>query len=113
MWNWFIEISLFSEKHLLFSCRSREILNYFKFIFNFSLDGNKSGLDEEEMAASVATLQSLASTLPADCVLIRERKTDNGLLSEYLVRRQADEKDFMEVRLVWLCYVTCRIQTKK
>lgn len=62
-------------------------------------DAGDSGLNEDEMAASIATLQSLASTLPADCVLIRERKTDHGTLCEFLVRKQADEKDFMEVRV--------------
>ncbi|GAB6022885.1 GTP-binding protein 1 [Chamberlinius hualienensis] len=58
------------------------------------------GLEENEMEASVATLQSLASTLPADCVLIRQRKVnEQRCLREYLIRKRADEKDFMEVRV--------------
>lgn len=62
-------------------------------------DASESGLNEDEMAASIATLQSLACTLTADCVRIRERKMDHGALCEFLVRKQADEKDFMEVRV--------------
>ncbi|KAM7297004.1 hypothetical protein ISCGN_022158 [Ixodes scapularis] len=56
------------------------------------------GLSSEEMAASVATLQSMASTLECDCVLLRERKSGDGLAAEYLVRRRAKENDFVEVR---------------
>ncbi|KAG0429619.1 hypothetical protein HPB47_023445, partial [Ixodes persulcatus] len=57
------------------------------------------GLSSEEMAASVATLQSMASTLECDCVLLRERKSGDGLAAEYLVRRRAKENDFVEVRV--------------
>lgn len=62
-------------------------------------DGTESGLKQDEMEASVATLQSMATTLPADCVLLRQKKTDLGLVSEYLVRKKADEKDFLEIRV--------------
>lgn len=60
----------------------------------------ESGLSEDELDAAVATLQSLASTIPADCVLLRQRKShEPGIIAEYLVRRRADEKDFMEIRV--------------
>lgn len=58
-----------------------------------------AGLSAEEMAASVATLQSMAATLECDCVQLRERKTGDGLMAEYLVRRRAKENDFVEVRV--------------
>lgn len=58
-----------------------------------------AGLSPEEMAASVATLQSMATTLECDCVQLRERKTSDGLVAEYLVRRRAKENDFVEVRV--------------
>ena len=46
----------------------------------------------------MATLESLAGSLDADCVLLRERLEKAGRVAEYLVRRRADQKDFMEVR---------------
>lgn len=50
------------------------------------------------MAASVATLESMASTLEADCVLLRKHKVEQGDVSEYLVRKRAKDNDFVEVR---------------
>ncbi|CAG0885998.1 unnamed protein product [Darwinula stevensoni] len=69
------------------------------FEIGIALDGQDNGLAEEEMAASVATLQSLALALNADCVMLREKKFAKGSCRQYLVRRRADEKDFMEVRV--------------
>ncbi|KAG1676001.1 GTP-binding protein 1 [Nymphon striatum] len=62
-------------------------------------DGVDSGLGEEEMAASVATLQSLANTICADCILLRQKKIEKKCVSEHLVRKKADEEDFMEIRV--------------
>lgn len=62
-------------------------------------DNGESGLTEEEMEASVATLQSMASTLDADCVLLRKHKVEQGHVSEYLVRKRAKDNDFVEVRV--------------
>ena len=43
--------------------------------------------------ASVATLQSIAETLNADCVLLREKSIDNERkAAQYLIRLRADEK---------------------
>lgn len=50
------------------------------------------------MDASVATLESMASTLEADCVLLRKHKVEQGDVSEYLVRKRAKDNDFVEVR---------------
>lgn len=67
--------------------------------FRFHLtDVGDSGLGEEEMAASLATLQSIAETICADCIFLRQKKFDKKCVKEYLVRKQADEQDFMEVR---------------
>lgn len=63
-------------------------------------DGSDNGLDAEEYAASLATLQSLATTLDADCVELRQRKSEKGMTGQYLVRRRVDQSDFMEIRLV-------------
>ena len=53
----------------------------------------KFGLDEEEFMASLATLQSVASTLSADCVMLREKIIENNRkAAQYLVRLKADEK---------------------
>ncbi|KOX75942.1 GTP-binding protein 1 [Melipona quadrifasciata] len=61
-------------------------------------DGSEDGLKEDEYEASVATLQSLAATLEADCVLLRQSKVDQGLIGQYLVRRRLDRQDFLEIR---------------
>lgn len=62
------------------------------------VDGSEDGLKEDEYEASVATLQSLATTLEADCVLLRQIKTDNRLTGQYLVRKRLDQQDFLEIR---------------
>ncbi|RZF34361.1 hypothetical protein LSTR_LSTR008900 [Laodelphax striatellus] len=62
-------------------------------------DDGESGLKEDEYEASVATLQSLATTLEADCVLLRQRKVDQGLIGQYLVRRRVVQQDFLEIRV--------------
>lgn len=69
------------------------------------LDASTNGLGEADMSASVATLQSLASTLSADCAMIRERKMDYGYVCDFLVRKQANVKDFMEVRCICVCFL--------
>jgi len=65
------------------------------------------GLDGEAFEAAVATLQSVAAALNADCVCLREKQieppsaaapTGGKRTAQYLVRHRADEKDFMEVR---------------
>lgn len=56
------------------------------------------GLNEKDMEASVATLEALALSLNAQCVLLREKTETEGKVKEYLVRREAEEEDFMEVR---------------
>lgn len=62
-------------------------------------DGSESGLDQEEYAASLATLQSLAAMLNADCVELRTRKGEKGLTGQYLVRSKVDDDDFTEIRV--------------
>ncbi|PNF25911.1 GTP-binding protein 1 [Cryptotermes secundus] len=62
-------------------------------------DGSESGLKQDEYDASVATLQSLAATLDADCVPLRHRKVDEGVTGQYLVRRRIDQQDFLEIRV--------------
>ncbi|XP_002736315.1 GTP-binding protein 1-like [Saccoglossus kowalevskii] len=62
-------------------------------------DGSDSGLTSDELAASVATLQSISTQLEADMVLLRERTIQGGLLAEYLVRMKPDDQDFYEIRV--------------
>lgn len=62
-------------------------------------EGGDSGLEVEEYAASLATLQSLAASLNADCVELRTRKGEKGMTGQYLVRQRLDEQDFMEIRV--------------
>lgn len=53
---------------------------------------------EEDYKASVATLESIATTLEADCVLLRERTAENGIVGQYLIRHRAEQEDFVEIR---------------
>ncbi|XP_043802671.1 GTP-binding protein 1 isoform X1 [Apis laboriosa] len=69
------------------------------FDIGISGDGSEDGLKEDEYEASLATLQSLAATLEADCVLLRQSKVDHGLIGQYLVRRRLDRQDFLEIRV--------------
>lgn len=63
-------------------------------------DASDTGLDPEEYAASLATLQSLATTLNADCVELRQRRGEKGTnIGQYLIREKLDETDFMEIRV--------------
>merc|ERR1719323_2762558 len=64
-----------------------------------SQESNTFGLGNDDYMASVATLQSIAETLNADCVILREKLIDNERkAAQYLIRLRADEKDFMEIR---------------
>lgn len=46
----------------------------------------------------MATFQSLAATLNADCVELRQRPSDRGMTGQFLIRRRVDQSDFMEIR---------------
>ena len=60
--------------------------------------GAVSGLNEEDMGASLATMQALASACGADMSVLRERQAEEGHTADCLVRRRVEEDDFMEVR---------------
>nr|CAD7258932.1 unnamed protein product [Timema shepardi] len=62
-------------------------------------DGDESGLETDQYEASLATLESLSIALDADCVLLRQRKIDQGLTGQYLVRQRVDTQDFLEIRV--------------
>lgn len=63
-------------------------------------DASDTGLDIDEYAASLATLQSLAASLNADCVELRRRRGEKGTtVGQYLIRQKLDETDFMEIRV--------------
>uniref|UniRef100_A0A4W5KA71 GTP binding protein 1 n=1 Tax=Hucho hucho TaxID=62062 RepID=A0A4W5KA71_9TELE len=62
-------------------------------------DGGDYGLDEGDMEASVATVQSLCEQIEADMILLRERSDAGGKVRDYLIRRRVGEEDFLEVRV--------------
>ncbi|CAH1156035.1 unnamed protein product [Phaedon cochleariae] len=64
-----------------------------------SEDGSENGLQDNELEAAVATLQSLATTLECSCVKLRERKETHGVIIQYLIRRVLDQSDFLEIRV--------------
>ncbi|XP_061081743.1 GTP-binding protein 1-like isoform X2 [Conger conger] len=69
------------------------------YVLGVGSDGGDYGLDERDMEASVATVQSLSEQIDADLVLLRERSEAAGLVRDYLIRRRLDEADFLEVRV--------------
>ncbi|CAH1795450.1 unnamed protein product [Owenia fusiformis] len=62
-------------------------------------EGEQPGLSEEDYSASVATLCSMAQTLDCECVELRKRSVEGGYVAEHLIRKKADDSDFMEVRV--------------
>ncbi|KAI1301734.1 GTP-binding protein 1 [Halotydeus destructor] len=62
-------------------------------------ENGDSGLTDDELTQSVATISRMADKLEADYVLLRSRKSDGGLIADYLVRKKVDANDFQEVRV--------------
>ena len=61
-------------------------------------EGCVPGLNEADLQASIATLESLAETINAECVQLRVKPEKEGAVAEFLIRIRADQRDFMEVR---------------
>lgn len=61
-------------------------------------DGGDSGLDEEDLEASIATVRSLCDQIEADLIWLRERTDTGGKIQDYLIRQRVGEQDFLEVR---------------
>lgn len=59
---------------------------------------SSSGLSQDELEASLATLESLAVTINANTTILRRKPAEGGLMAECLVRRRVEEDDFLEVR---------------
>ncbi|CAI9739515.1 GTP-binding protein 1-like [Octopus vulgaris] len=62
-------------------------------------EGDKPGLKDEDLEASVATLQSIAQSLGLECVCLRVRQAEKGKVSEFLLRKKVAQQDFMEIRV--------------
>jgi len=63
-------------------------------------EDSDSGLSEEDLQASLATLESISASLNADCVRLREKQGEGGKKSVVcLIRRRAITQDFMEIRV--------------
>lgn len=59
----------------------------------------ESGISDDELVVSKATLVGISETLNCDCTLLRERLADKGKIEEYLIRQRHDEDDFLEVKV--------------
>lgn len=68
------------------------------FPFHFAGGCSSSGLSEEQLDASLATVRSLAVACEADMRVLRQRRAEEGVTAECLVRRKVQEDDFLEVR---------------
>ena len=64
-----------------------------------TIDGETPGMNDEELAESVATLRRLAKDCGSDVTELRTRTDEHGHVADYLVRRQAAEDDFIDVRV--------------
>ncbi|XP_057310974.1 GTP-binding protein 1-like [Hydractinia symbiolongicarpus] len=62
-------------------------------------DDGDAGLNEPDMEASVATLQSIAEHLGCELSKLREKEMEHGKTGEYLLRTETIEEDFSEVRV--------------
>ncbi|MCJ8739715.1 hypothetical protein PDJAM_G00050420 [Pangasius djambal] len=69
------------------------------YVVGVGSDGGDYGLNESDMEASVATVQSLCEQIEADLILLRERSESSGQVRDYLIRRRVGEADFLEVRV--------------
>uniref|UniRef100_A0A8B9J747 GTP-binding protein 1 n=1 Tax=Astyanax mexicanus TaxID=7994 RepID=A0A8B9J747_ASTMX len=69
------------------------------YVVGVGSDGGDYGLNESDMEASVATVQSLCEQIEADLILLRERTESGGQVRDYLIRRRVGEADFLEVRV--------------
>ena len=59
---------------------------------------SSNGLSEDQLAASLATVQSLAVACQADMKILRQKPAEKGMTAECLIRRKVEEDDFLEVR---------------
>ena len=59
---------------------------------------SSNGLSEDQLAASLATIRSLAVACQADMKTLRQKPAEEGVTAECLVRRKVEEDDFLEVR---------------
>ncbi|KAK6312150.1 hypothetical protein J4Q44_G00178140 [Coregonus suidteri] len=58
------------------------------YVVGMGSDGGDYGLDEGDMEASVATIQSLCEQTESDLILLRERIEAGGQVRDYLIRRR-------------------------
>lgn len=67
-----------------------------------SQDGSEKGLQDDEIDAAVATLQTLATTLDCSCVKLRQWKDQNGIIAQYLIRKLLDHSGKKVASLLFL-----------
>lgn len=96
-------VSPTSEQYDLLTHRIRELLGDGRgetiIEIGIGENGSDDGLQPDEYDAAVATLQSIAASLEADCVSLRQRKVDGGAIGQHLVRCRLDDTDFLEIRV--------------
>lgn len=64
-----------------------------------SQNDEESGLSENELLASKTNLQKLSKAVNCDCTLLRKYPGALGNLEDYLIRKQFDDNDFIEIRV--------------
>jgi GTPase len=59
-------------------------------------------LSEADLELAILTTRRLSETLNAECVELRRRRDHNGFIADFLIRVRAEERDFTEVRLLFI-----------
>eukprot|EP00051_Salpingoeca_urceolata_P033226 m.19690 g.19690 ORF g.19690 m.19690 type:complete len:624 (+) comp5999_c0_seq1:713-2584(+) len=100
----FVSPSAEQYQHLLDQLRSQLSQRRGDVVISVGLgdDGETSGLSDDDLEASLDTLQALCRGLEADMSRLRSRKEDGGTVQEFLVRERAQDEDFQEVRVAVL-----------
>ena len=86
---------------LLRQLRQRTGENHGECVFSVGVSdcNTQNGLSDHDLAASKATLHSLAEALDCECTLLRQCSAVNGKIEEYLIRRRYNSEDFLEVKV--------------
>lgn len=84
------------------STKMTQIIMLF-YVFFLCLETGDSGLNDNDLKASIATLQSIAEQLNCEINQLREKEIDTDRkTAEFLIRHQLVDEDFSEVRCIYI-----------
>eukprot|EP00040_Diaphanoeca_grandis_P004842 m.30335 g.30335 ORF g.30335 m.30335 type:complete len:607 (+) comp16265_c0_seq1:235-2055(+) len=62
-------------------------------------NGEMPGLNDADLATSIATLEQMATKIGAKTIHLRDKTESDGKISEFLVRLAPDSSDFIDIRV--------------